>query len=448
MHRIRLELDVSEVAPAGAKVVAAELFVPAAVRSPATVLICFPGGSMSRRYFDLQGGDAAGDFSLAAYCARAGFVVALVDHLGVGESSIPDDGWTLTPAVVADANALATDQIVAGLRSGEFGIPALPRVQPIAIGHSMGGLMAVMQQARHRQFAGLGLLGSSACGLREALSAEEIAALDAGDLSVETISRLAAKRFGSAIVPPPEPDPGVSSPARKALAEARSNMLAVCALTSMMTGSMRAEFEAARVPVFLGVGEFDIAGPSHGIPADFPNSNDVSLFVLPGAGHNTIVARNRVELWDRLLGWVGRLVDEPARQERNTARVRALLAAVNSQDFATFVAGLAEDVVYEAPYYAGFGERRGRASIAAMFDGMAARFSQLRYDIVAEYPTLDPQHVIVECRGDNVVIGSNDHYRNHYFMFITFDDAGFVSHWREISNPDVYRRDVTGIADV
>jgi pimeloyl-ACP methyl ester carboxylesterase len=306
MPRIRVELDVSEVAAAGATAVAAELFIPAEIRSPATVLVCFPGGSMSRRYFDLDGGDAAGSFSMAAHCAQAGFIVALVDHLGVGESSVPDDPWQLTTAVVADANAAATEQLVQGLREGSFGLPTLPGVRSVGVGHSMGGLMAVMQQARHRQFAGLVLLGSSACGLREALTEKEIAALDGGDLSVNTIIRLAKKRFGRAIVAP-GPEPEVGSPARKALWAARSNMLSVCGLTSMMTGSMRAEFEAIDIPVFLGVGEFDIAGPSHRIPADFPSSNDISLFVLPKARHNTNVSPNRKELWDRLLGWAGRL---------------------------------------------------------------------------------------------------------------------------------------------
>ena len=309
MHRIRVELDVSEVAPAGAKVVVAELLIPTAVRSPATVLVCLPGGSMSRRYFDLDGGDASGTFSFATHCAYAGFVVALVDHLGVGESSVPDDPWQLTPVVVADANAAATEQLVRGLRDGDFGVPALPGVRPVAVGHSMGGLMAVMQQARHRQFVGLGLLGSSACGLREALNEEEIAALGEGDLSTDTIIRLAKKRFGTAIVSPPQPGSDPSSPARKALSAARSNMLSVCGLTSMMTGSMRAEFESIDVPIFLGVGEFDIAGPARDIPADFPNSNDISLFVLPEAGHNTNVSRNRVELWDRMSDWVKGLIE-------------------------------------------------------------------------------------------------------------------------------------------
>jgi pimeloyl-ACP methyl ester carboxylesterase/ketosteroid isomerase-like protein len=429
------------VVPGG--VVAAEVIMPVEMRQPATVLVCFPGGGMSRRYFDLDGQDATGPFSMALHCASRGFIVALVDHLGVGESSISVDPWTLTPAVVADANADATGQIIDGLRNGDFGAPALAGVRPVAVGHSMGGLMAVMQQARHQQFVGLGMLGSSACGLREALTEEEVAALDAGDLSAATVGRLAKKRFGIAIVPPPEPDSAVSAPARKVLSAARSNMLAVCGLTSMMTGSMRSEFETIEVPVFVGVGEFDIAGPSHAIPANFPNSNDISLFVLPKAGHNTNVSRNRIELWNRLLDWVRRVVPDIGVRERHTASVRGMLEAVSAGDFATFLAGLAEDVCYEAPYYEGFGERRGPASIEAMFRGMTERFSQLRYDVVATYPAVNPNLVIVECRGDNVVLGSGSHYRNHYFMFVQFDDAGLVSRWREISNPDVYRREVS-----
>ena len=61
------------------------------------VLFCFPGGGMSRRYFDL----AAPGYSFAEYACERGFTVITVDHPGVGDSDAPDDGWTLTPEVVA-----------------------------------------------------------------------------------------------------------------------------------------------------------------------------------------------------------------------------------------------------------------------------------------------------------------------------------------------------------
>jgi ketosteroid isomerase-like protein len=135
---------------------------------------------------------------------------------------------------------------------------------------------------------------------------------------------------------------------------------------------------------------------------------------------------------------------QDGRGTRNSEAVRGLLSAINSRDPAGFLAGLAEDVVYEAPYYADFGQRRGRASIAGMLAAMGERFSALRYDIVEFYPTVDEDLVIVECRGDNVLIGSDRHYRNHYLMFIDFTPAGLVQRWREFSNPDVYRREAEG----
>src|SRR6185312_7250360 len=107
------------------------------------VLYCLPGGGMSRRYFDL---DAPG-FSMAEHLAAQGFVVVTIDHPGVGESPPPDDPWTLTPDVVADAAAA-----VAELDAQLGGIP-------IGVGHSMGGMLTVTVQARHRPYAGLGLLG-------------------------------------------------------------------------------------------------------------------------------------------------------------------------------------------------------------------------------------------------------------------------------------------------
>jgi ketosteroid isomerase-like protein len=135
---------------------------------------------------------------------------------------------------------------------------------------------------------------------------------------------------------------------------------------------------------------------------------------------------------------------DAGRGTRNAEAVRSLLAAVNSGDTAGFLAGLAEEVVYEAPYYAHFGERRGRAAIEDMLGAMAERFCVLRYDIVEFYPTVDEDLVIVECRGDNVLVGSDRHYRNHYLLFIDFTPQGLARRWREFSNPDVYRREAEG----
>ena len=75
-------------------------------------------------------------------------------------------------------------------------------------------------------------------------------------------------------------------------------------LTSMVSGSIAPEMAAVDVPVFLGIGERDITGPAHAIPAAFPSAPEVLLYVLPGAGHNHNVAPNRELLWDRLATWI------------------------------------------------------------------------------------------------------------------------------------------------
>ncbi len=129
---------------------------------------------------------------------------------------------------------------------------------------------------------------------------------------------------------------------------------------------------------------------------------------------------------------------------QNLGSVQAMLAGVTAGKFEEFLDRLAPDAVYEAPYYRDFAERAGRAAVAEMFAGLTARFSSVSYWITTHFPTMDPDLVIVECRSDNVVAGTDRHYRNHYLMFVTFSPAGQVVRWREFSNPDTYRREADG----
>ena len=49
----------------------------------------------------LQAEGAGDSYSMAAHLAGRGVVVVLLDHPGVGESDVPHDAYTLTPATVA-----------------------------------------------------------------------------------------------------------------------------------------------------------------------------------------------------------------------------------------------------------------------------------------------------------------------------------------------------------
>ena len=119
--------------------------------------------------------------------------------------------------------------------------------------------------------------------------------------------------------------------------------------------------------------------------------------------------------------------------------VRTMLACFSAGDAQGQLDHCADDVVYEAPYYDL--ERHGKAELAAMLAAVQERFDEVSYVVVDDFPTVDPDLVIVEVRGDNKVRGREQRYRNHYIMFLYFRND-LVVRWREFSNPDVYRTSV------
>lgn len=308
-----LRLDAGASAPAGITTVAVSVFRPDQVdpdHSP--IVVCLPGGGMSRRYFDLEVPPGSGDYSMARHLARQGLVVVTVDPPGVGESDRPEDGYSLTPDVVADVDAHITAAALDGLRSGTLvaGLPPLAGGPAIGLGHSAGAYLTVVQQARHRTYDGLALLGFAGGGLDSHLTDEERRYSGDPDGLALAIADLVKARFGR-----PLPGGGTSTStflirgevpaeALAAIGSASSCLLALVGLTTMVPGSSARELAAIDVPVFLGVGELDITGDPHAIPGQLPNCGDVTLFVVPGSGHNHNVEANRALLWDRLARWV------------------------------------------------------------------------------------------------------------------------------------------------
>jgi len=317
LTRHRFEVDVSTVAPAGVTTVVGDLHLPDGYRGTPLVLVCcLPGGGMSRRYFDLQVPDDAGNYSMARHLARAGFAVATIDHPGIGESSRPEDGYELMPRTIADVDAFAVRHIRAGLVAGTLidGIDAIDIAATVGVGHSAGAIVTVHLQARHRPYDALVLLGFGGRGWREQLTDAELAVAEDPDAIHAQLAALAHDRFGE---PLPMPKRGssqllVAAPmhpdAHAALVDARTNMLAVLGLSSMIPGSLRPDIDAIDVPVFVGVGENDIAGPPREIPASLTGCDDITVFVLAGAGHNHNVHADREVLWNRTVAWMRSVV--------------------------------------------------------------------------------------------------------------------------------------------
>jgi len=300
-----LRVDVGDVAPAGVRELAVDVFEPDGIGDDPIVLCCLPGGGMSRGYFDVQPPPEFGNYSMARHLAQRGFVVVTLDPPAVGDSDTPDDGYVLTPDVVADADVAAFDRV----------LQQWPGARPVGVGHSAGALLTVVQQARHRTYRALGLLGFGSGGHeRFALSMTELGVGEDPVALRDAIVDLTRKRFDT---PLPRGSTATSQfllggmevpeDVLESLGAVKSCLLAVVGLMSMIPGSVAAEMAAVDVPVFLGLGEHDIAGDPHGIPAFFTGSNDVSLFVLPAAGHNHNVAPTREVLWDRLATWARQL---------------------------------------------------------------------------------------------------------------------------------------------
>jgi len=249
---------------------------------------------MSRAYFDLQPPPALGNYSMVRHLTDRGFVVVTLDPPAVGESDEPDDGYALTPDVVADVHARAFDELLA----------RWPDATRIGVGHSAGALLTVVQQARHRSYDALGLLGFGRGGHEQfALTIEERE--QAGGIVALTRQRFGNPLPGGSTSTSPFLLGGMDVPpdVLAALGAVKSRLLAVVGLVSMIPGSVDAEMAAVDVPVFLGIGEHDIAGDPHVIPSCFTGTNDFTLFVLPGTGHNHNVAPNRELLWERFVVW-------------------------------------------------------------------------------------------------------------------------------------------------
>ena len=298
--RMVRSIDVSAAAPAGAKQLA--VTIVGADDAP-VVLVCVPGGGMSAHYFDLHVDGADTTYSMTDYLAAAGCVVVLLDHLGVGGSDVPDDPYALSPEVLADVNAHAVDQL-----RGDW-----PDAVVVGVGHSMGAMLTVVQQARHGTYDALALLGYSGRGLPEQLLPQELAASHDPEMIRDQLGALTKARFGHALVHSETSTseylngPDVAPEVAAALRGSAAPMLGLAGLASMIPGGHAAEVAAIDVPVFLGLAANDIAGPTHEVPAYFTASRDVTLYVQPDAYHNSNAAPTRLELWDRLARWAGDL---------------------------------------------------------------------------------------------------------------------------------------------
>jgi pimeloyl-ACP methyl ester carboxylesterase len=310
-HKVNLRIDVAGCAPAGCTSVSADFFVPDEYGSSPILWCCVPGGGISRAYFDLDVPAAGGAYSMARFAADRGQLVLTIDPPGVGESDRPDDGYALTPRVVADVLHHAVTEVIRRVEGGEIdGLPAVTLRMVLGVGHSAGGLLVACQQGRHRTFGATALLGFSAHGLPAVLTDQESTYAARPEELVNVLPELVRARFGD---PLPEwsnshaamahPDPQ-SEAIAVAMARADTRLLALVGMSALIPGSIQPEMDMISVPTFVALGDDDIAGDITALPGQLPGCHDLTLITLVGTGHNHNAAETRFVLWHRLLRWV------------------------------------------------------------------------------------------------------------------------------------------------
>jgi alpha-beta hydrolase superfamily lysophospholipase len=293
------------------RTIAATIFLPNTAQINPIVFCCLPGGAVSRRYWDLRpGGDDSYSFALCQ--ARAGFPVICVDHLGTGESTLPPDD---SPAPLLDqvvaVNDAAFGQILDELRD------TVPDLRSVGVGHSMGALLTVRQQAVHETYNAVALLGFGFAGLPTTLPEAILTAAHRGIPGDQELAELTIRMFGSPypVLSGRGPAPGISGTTRvpdavrQAMAECGTVLLGSAGLLSLLPGNVAAEAMRLRAPVLVVNGSDDPLIANHTPGADdFPRAIRFTSRVLPQTDHNVNIAPARHQLWASVRDWAERTV--------------------------------------------------------------------------------------------------------------------------------------------
>jgi len=302
--RFRITVDVSPAAQALGEPaqMMTEVILPAGQSQPRALLVCVPGGGMNRRYFDLPAPDTEPTASFTMAMVKEGFAVALLDPLGVGESTVPRDPYLLHPEIMAAANGVAARHLLQGLQTGTLcaGYPAWPDLKSIGVGHSFGGLLTTIQEAAIPTHCAIAIMGSHVAGWAQFCTPEELA-MDVGELRARLVELTRARYPNEPYMKidmKPSKQPVKADPALEP-------MLIMTSLLSIVPSITAKDAAAIKVPVMLAFGDADIHVEAgfHKAPSYFSGSSDISLLILPGTRHNHFVYSSRTLLFQRFAHW-------------------------------------------------------------------------------------------------------------------------------------------------
>lgn len=257
-----------------------------ATGSSGSTFFCLPGGGASHEFFNLGQYEGV-DYSFASRMTALGHTVITMDHPGTGSNPLPEDHPFLKPRQSSDYIAQACGEFLTQDASKSSKV--------IGLGHSMGGMITILTQARHRPFAGIALLGSSAGGLDWGLDDHEKSYIDKADAVERDIEELVIRKFGTPFLG------GSTGPSGKSitfggtteeltgrLREISTPLYGAGGMMSMIRGSFLAEVEAIDKPLFFAFGDHDIGVPPQEAPGPFTGTDEVELHILENCGHNCL----------------------------------------------------------------------------------------------------------------------------------------------------------------
>jgi len=291
----RISIDVSDVVGEASTLTGVH-YEPGEAQASGLFFVCLPGGTYSYRYFDL-GVPGHPGYSFARYLAGQGHTVVAFDHLGTGRSSRPDR------EVGLDMQAAATAQAVEGLAGSDRSV--------VGVGHSMGGYVAIFQQARFRTFDAVAILGTTNQAVRILDLPADL--IDAASGGAESRQRLVDTLMAGFPKPYLESSRGPllsafhldDVPAAVLDADLTTETVVPRLAAAQATVPGIALDAAAMIeePVFLAFGDVDVSPDPHLEPSTYPASRDVTLFLLTKSAHCHNMATSRQVLWDRLEAW-------------------------------------------------------------------------------------------------------------------------------------------------
>ena len=281
-----LRFDVTEALPPEvvggvAQTIVGRLFLPP--RPPmgrASVVTCLHGGSYDWLYYHAEIPGNPG-YSMAEHLAGLGHIVISLDQLGVGESSRPGAPKLAGREVVAKATHAAMQQAYAQLHGGTLhpDLPPLPNLLKVGIGHSMGGMQVITEQAHYETYDLVAVLGHSNFGAYIEVNGVKVkndAPMDPASPDYKTLDRERVKRSFHWVEDTPE--------AVLAVDEAIAVQYPALLGWQAQQGSTGEDAGRITTPVFLVMGERDVSPDPHAELPFYSGSPDLTYMRLDQRG--------------------------------------------------------------------------------------------------------------------------------------------------------------------